>query len=96
MFDIGFGEMGLLLIVGLIVLGPERLPRYAAQAGKFMRQFRDQVAQARSTITDAADIDPSLLRDLQDLDPRRMLDGDTAPKPAPKKTDYVPLDPDTT
>ncbi|MFP3367334.1 Sec-independent protein translocase protein TatB, partial [Pseudoalteromonas sp. SIMBA_148] len=26
MFDIGFGELILVLVIGLVVLGPERLP----------------------------------------------------------------------
>ena len=30
MFDIGMGELGLIAVVGLLVLGPERLPRVAA------------------------------------------------------------------
>ena len=77
MFDIGFGEFLLLGIVGLIILGPDKLPQYAAQAAKFIRQIRSQVSEARSSIVDAAAIDPATLRDLKDLDPRRILDEPT-------------------
>ena len=33
-FDIGLGELIGIAIVALIVLGPEKLPRYAADAAK--------------------------------------------------------------
>ncbi|MFZ9751262.1 MAG: twin-arginine translocase TatA/TatE family subunit, partial [Candidatus Nanopelagicales bacterium] len=29
MFDIGFGEMLAIAVVGLLVIGPDRLPHYA-------------------------------------------------------------------
>ncbi|MGA1247830.1 MAG: twin-arginine translocase TatA/TatE family subunit, partial [Candidatus Nanopelagicales bacterium] len=37
MFDIGFGEFLLLGIIGLVILGPDKLPHYAAQAARFIR-----------------------------------------------------------
>lgn len=40
MFGIGPTELIVLLVVGLIVLGPERLPQVAAQVGKAIRDFR--------------------------------------------------------
>jgi len=103
-FDIGFGEMVLIAAVGLVVLGPERLPRYAAQAARLVRQLREQIGQARSTIVQAAAVDETTLRDLRDLDPRRILDGTadspsvalTPPTEAAIKSATVPLDPDTT
>ncbi|MEY2672800.1 MAG: hypothetical protein RLZZ508_677 [Actinomycetota bacterium] len=73
LFDIGFGEFFILAVLGLIVVGPERLPTYAAQAAKFMRQLRGQVQEARTAITEAAAIDPDTLRDIKDLDPRKIL-----------------------
>lgn len=106
MLDIGIGEMVFMALVGLVVFGPERLPRYAAQSAKFLRQFREQVSEARSTLIDVADVDPQTLKDLRDLDPRRALkdsvadipqsianaDKVTPQKAAPKSL----LDPDTT
>lgn len=92
MFDIGFGELLLLGIVGLVILGPDKLPQYAAQAARFIRQIRTQVSDARSSIVEAAAIDSDTLRDLKDLDPRRILDGDVT---KPTKSSSV-IDPDTT
>ncbi|MGB2058274.1 MAG: Sec-independent protein translocase protein TatB [Alcanivorax sp.] len=42
MFDIGFAELTLIFIIGLVVLGPERLPKVARTLGQW-------VGRARST-----------------------------------------------
>lgn len=40
MFDIGFWELGLIAIVGLLVIGPERLPDVARTVGKWIGSAR--------------------------------------------------------
>ncbi|MCC5795076.1 MAG: twin-arginine translocase subunit TatB [Chromatiales bacterium] len=40
MFDIGFWELLLIFSLGLVILGPERLPRVAAQIGNWAGQAR--------------------------------------------------------
>lgn len=40
MFDVGFLELVVLLTVGLLVLGPERLPRVARQIGRYLAYAR--------------------------------------------------------
>jgi sec-independent protein translocase protein TatB len=40
MFDVGFAEILLLSLVGLMVLGPERLPRVARTLGGLARKAR--------------------------------------------------------
>jgi len=42
MFDIGFGELLLIAVVALVVLGPERLPKAARLAGLWIRKARTQ------------------------------------------------------
>lgn len=42
MFDIGFGELLLIAVVALVVLGPERLPKAARFAGLWVRRARQQ------------------------------------------------------
>lgn len=44
MFGIGTPELIVILVVALIVFGPERLPHIAAQAGKAIRDFRQMSA----------------------------------------------------
>lgn len=40
MFNIGGGEFLVILLVALVVLGPQRLPEAARQVGKIMGEFR--------------------------------------------------------
>lgn len=40
MFNLGFGEVVLIAIVALVVLGPDKLPDTARALGKAMREFR--------------------------------------------------------
>ncbi len=45
MFDVGFWELLLLFIIGLMVLGPERLPRVARSLGNWVGQARGYMRQ---------------------------------------------------
>lgn len=88
MFDINGGELLVLAAVGVIVLGPERLPQYAAQLGKLVRQVRGFARTAREQMReelgeDFDDIDWKSL-DPRRYDPRRivreaLLDDDDEP-----------------
>jgi len=40
MFDVGFWELILIFGVGLIILGPERMPRVASQVGRWIGRAR--------------------------------------------------------
>ena len=40
MFDFGFWELALVLIISLIVLGPERLPIFASQLGSLLKKIK--------------------------------------------------------
>lgn len=51
--NIGPGELILILVIALVVLGPGKLPDVAASLGKSLREFR----KAASDVTDAAKID---------------------------------------
>src|SRR5689334_22583377 len=44
MFGIGYQEMFIILVVALVIFGPKRLPELAAQAGKWVREFRKMTA----------------------------------------------------
>ena len=76
MFDIGIGEIIILAVVGLLVFGPERLPRAAADAAKWLKQIRSMASGARQDLADSAGIDLSetvdTVKSLKDLHPRRL------------------------
>jgi sec-independent protein translocase protein TatB len=50
MFDVGFAEILLLSLVGLMVLGPERLPRVARTLGGLARKARSSWLNLRRSI----------------------------------------------
>jgi sec-independent protein translocase protein TatB len=56
MFDVGFWELFILFGLGLVILGPERLPKVAIQvgnwAGQARRMARQLSGQIRSEIND--------------------------------------------
>lgn len=50
MFDVGFTELFLLALIGLLVLGPERLPGVARTVGGYVRKARASWISLRNTI----------------------------------------------
>jgi sec-independent protein translocase protein TatB len=50
MFDVGFTEILLLSLVGLLVLGPERLPRVARTLGGLARKARSSWLSLKRSI----------------------------------------------
>jgi sec-independent protein translocase protein TatB len=50
MFDIGFLELTIIAVVGLIVIGPERLPEVARTVGTWVGRFRRFVTSVKSDI----------------------------------------------
>jgi len=50
MFDLGFGEMLMIALVALVVLGPERLPKAARFAGLWVRRARAQWYSVKSEL----------------------------------------------
>jgi sec-independent protein translocase protein TatB len=47
MFDVGFSELVLLFVIGLLVLGPQKLPKVAAEIGKWVGRARRTATQLR-------------------------------------------------
>jgi sec-independent protein translocase protein TatB len=50
MLNIGMGEMAVILIAALLVMGPDRLPEFARTLGKFLREFRRQTDDVRGVV----------------------------------------------
>lgn len=53
MFGLGFWEVMVVLILGLVVLGPHRLPRAARQLGRGLRELRRAANELQSSLEDA-------------------------------------------
>lgn len=50
MFDVGFGELLVMAVVALVVLGPERLPGAARTLGALIRRAREGWNNVRSEV----------------------------------------------
>jgi sec-independent protein translocase protein TatB len=72
MWGVGLPELLVIAVVALVVLGPDRLPEFARQAGRLVRQLRRLSQQARDDIR--SELGPGYADfELTDLDPRRAL-----------------------
>ena len=108
MFDIGIGEILIVAVIGLLVFGPERLPRAAADAAKWLKQIKVMASGARQDLADSAGLDLSetldSVKSLQEFHPRRLaanlLNDDPAPpaasSPATPPVARPAFDPDAT
>ncbi|WWT75752.1 Sec-independent protein translocase protein TatB [Lautropia mirabilis] len=56
MFDISFMEMLIVAIAALVVLGPERLPTVARQAGQWMSRMRRYIEDVKSDFSHQIDL----------------------------------------
>ncbi len=50
MFNISGVELAIILLVALLLLGPQRLPEVARGLGKFLREFRRQTDDVRTMV----------------------------------------------
>ncbi|MCW2494311.1 sec-independent translocase [Jatrophihabitans sp.] len=72
MFNIGPLELVVLMIVGLVVLGPDRIPGLARDAARLIRTLREMATGARTQLRD--ELGPEFADiDLRSLNPRTAL-----------------------
>ncbi|HSV38253.1 MAG TPA: sec-independent translocase [Nocardioidaceae bacterium] len=72
MFGIGIPELLVIVVVAMFVFGPDRLPDFARQSGRFIRQLRKLTQQARDDIR--TELGPEFADfEITDLDPRRAI-----------------------
>lgn len=88
MFGINGPEFLLLLIIGVMVIGPQRLPEYTQKLANLVKEVRRMASGAREQIKDEVGIDIDDVDwkkyDPRQYDPRRiikeaLLDDDTKP-----------------
>ncbi|MCF6288413.1 MAG: Sec-independent protein translocase protein TatB [Proteobacteria bacterium] len=50
MFDIGFSEMFMILVIALIVIGPERLPAVAKKIGRYIGKAKQTFEKVKREV----------------------------------------------
>ena len=72
LFELSITKILILGVLGLMIFGPEQLPKMAAQAGKALRDLRRMADSARSDLTDS--LGPEFRDfDFNDLNPRSFV-----------------------
>ena len=72
MFGIGLPELLVIIVIAVVVFGPERLPEFARQAGRFVRALRNLTQTAQTQLREELGPEYADLR-LADLDPRQAI-----------------------
>ncbi|TDB90481.1 Sec-independent protein translocase subunit TatB [Actinomadura sp. KC216] len=71
MFDVGLGEMAVLVVLALVIFG-DRLPQVAGQAGRMLRQFRQMANSAKADLQEG--LGPEFKDfDIADLNPKTFV-----------------------
>ena len=58
MFGLGFWEIALILVITLLVLGPEKMPRIARQLGSLIGQLRRAASSFQESMTEPESTTP--------------------------------------
>ena len=107
MFGMGWSEIILIGIVGVLVFGPDKLPEFARQSARLVRTVRRMAQDAKDDLGRELGHDLSGLN-LRDLDPREVVrrrildDSPPAITPSQPPTPHLPsgalppVDPDAT
>lgn len=61
--NVGFGELMLVLVIGLLVVGPQRLPEVARAAAKAWRTFQTETGKAKAALRDVLEEPTKELRE---------------------------------
>lgn len=86
MFGMSLTEIVIILALGLVVLGPEKIPEVAKFVGKALREVR----KASNLLRDAVSLDdPEPARRVQPTGPNasKSFDSDFEPEPDPSKAE---------
>ena len=72
MFDLSLTKIAVLLVLAIVIFGPDQLPKVAAQAGRTLRELRRMADGARRDLTEG--LGPEFGEfDIADLNPRTFV-----------------------
>ncbi|MEM8843672.1 MAG: Sec-independent protein translocase protein TatB [Pseudomonadota bacterium] len=80
MFDFSFWEFAIVLVVALLVIGPDKLPIVAAKAGRWVGKAKRMISSVRSDIEDelkAAELKEMLEKQQGEISQLRDILNDT-------------------
>lgn len=84
MFGLGLPEIAVILLVAVLVFGPDKLPEFARTTGRAVNAMRKLIADAKEQISE--EIGADVIEEFSALDPRKAQ---AAPRPM-----KAPLNPD--
>jgi sec-independent protein translocase protein TatB len=94
MFDIGFSEILLIMVIALIVVGPERLPRLARSTGLWIGKIRGFVASVKAEIDHelaTEELRKTLARQAKMPELEEIIEQASSIQPSGKKAVEAPL-----
>jgi sec-independent protein translocase protein TatB len=71
-FGVGLPELAVIILVAVLVFGPDKLPEFARQAGRLLRKAKQFAEAARDELRDELGPEYADL-ELRDLDPRTIV-----------------------
>ena len=72
MFDLSLTKIAVLLVLAVVIFGPDQLPKVAAQAGRTLRELRRLADGARRDLSEG--LGPEFAEfDIADLNPRTFV-----------------------
>ena len=72
MLDIGLFELLFIAVLGLLVAGPEKLPKYIAQGVKTLRGLREMANKAKNEIVESAGLKDLDVNNLKNINPTNL------------------------
>jgi sec-independent protein translocase protein TatB len=89
--SVGFGEIMVLALVAMVVVGPARLPGYARQAGRMLRELRQMASKATADIK--SELGPEMANvSFSKMTPQRLVRDVLLADPPPQRQETTPAE----